>query len=169
MAQKWSILWKSIVASSLEATLFPYCRYIKTLDLRDLKNLLEDDQFKGKVLSEFFSGPLAQFHRTTEVRLPSGRKFKRLDFASIIDAVGEVVTKHTPMLDQISGELLSTSLIRWTPRLPRLETLEFYDGSPLEDDLLHASIHEHCPNFNSLSIYTWLVSLRMSTYCALLT
>jgi hypothetical protein len=83
-----------------------------------------------------------------------------------------VVTQHTPMLELISGErtlvppgcihscLLDTvssgALVRWTPRLPRLETLELWDGRPLEDELLHASIFEHCPQFNSLMIYTWI-------------
>lgn len=47
--QKWSILWRSIVASSLDATLFPYCRYIRSLDFRDLGYLLDDDQFRAKV------------------------------------------------------------------------------------------------------------------------
>lgn len=41
--QKWSILWHSIIASSLGITAFPYCRYIKTLDCRDLSYLLDDD------------------------------------------------------------------------------------------------------------------------------
>jgi hypothetical protein len=50
MVQRWSILWRSIVASALDATLFPYCRYIKLLDFRDLRYLLEDDQFRGKVM-----------------------------------------------------------------------------------------------------------------------
>lgn len=50
MVQKWSILWRSIIASSLDATLFPYCRYIKVLDLRDLRYLLEDDLFRGKTV-----------------------------------------------------------------------------------------------------------------------
>lgn len=49
VTQRWSILWKSIIASSLDATLFPYCRYIKTLDFRDLGNLFGDEQFRSKV------------------------------------------------------------------------------------------------------------------------
>lgn len=49
MVQKWSILWKSIINSSLDAALFPYCRYIRALDFRDLDNLLDDDQFKVKI------------------------------------------------------------------------------------------------------------------------
>lgn len=46
--QRWSILWRSIIASALDATLFPYCRYIKSLDFRDLGNLLDEDQFRNK-------------------------------------------------------------------------------------------------------------------------
>ncbi|KAF2661250.1 hypothetical protein K491DRAFT_562751, partial [Lophiostoma macrostomum CBS 122681] len=154
MVQRWSILWRSIIASALDATLFPYCRYIKLLDFRDLRYLLEDDQFKGKVIKEFFSEPMAQFHMTRKLRAP-GHKGPRLDESAILDAIGDVVTQHTPMLEIISGELLSDALVRWTPRLPRLQALELYAGTPLEDELVHASISEHCPQFHSLSIYTW--------------
>lgn len=51
--------------------------------------------------------------------------------------------------------VLSHALVCWAPRLLRLETLELYNGSPLEDEEVHASINKHCPYFNSLSIYTW--------------
>ncbi|KAF2263736.1 hypothetical protein CC78DRAFT_496246 [Lojkania enalia] len=161
MVQKWSILWRSIIASSLDATLFPYCRYIKLLDLRDLDQLLEDDQFKGKVQKQFFSKPLDRFFRTVETPYrKAGRTIARLNITSIIDAVGEAVTQHTPMLEIISGKILSHALVRWAPRLPRLQTLELYDGGPLEDELVHASIYEYCPQFNSLSIYTWQTDER---------
>jgi hypothetical protein len=52
--------------------------------------------------------------------------------------------------------VFSGALVRWTPRLPRLQTLELWDGKSLEDELVHASIYEHCPLFNSLMIYTWI-------------
>jgi hypothetical protein len=51
---KWSILWRSIIASSLNRTLFSYCRYIRVLSLRDLNYLLEDGKFRGKVLRSIF-------------------------------------------------------------------------------------------------------------------
>ncbi|KAF2111677.1 hypothetical protein BDV96DRAFT_464450, partial [Lophiotrema nucula] len=156
MVQKWSILWRSIIASSLDKTLFPYCKYIKTLDFRDLDNLLQDDYFKDATRRQFFSEPLKRFYLTVETPLRrSGRKYERLNNTGIIDAIGEVATQHTPMLESISGKLLSHALVRWAPRLPRLQSLELYDGEPLEDELVHASIYEHCPQFNSLSIYTW--------------
>ncbi|EUC45020.1 hypothetical protein COCMIDRAFT_96713 [Bipolaris oryzae ATCC 44560] len=153
--QKWSILWRSIVASSLGATLFPYCRYIRSLDFRDLGYLLEDDQFRAKISKQFFSGPLKQFEKTETLTNIKSRKFTRIKTADVIDAIGEVVTQHTPTLEVISGELQPGALVRWTPRLPRLQSLELWDGKPLEDELVHASIYEHCPHFNSLMIYTW--------------
>jgi hypothetical protein len=52
--------------------------------------------------------------------------------------------------------VFSGALVRWTPFLPRLQTLELWDGKPLEDELVHASIYEHCPQFSSLMIYTWI-------------
>ncbi|EMD89199.1 hypothetical protein COCC4DRAFT_138837 [Bipolaris maydis ATCC 48331] len=153
--QKWSILWRSIVASSLGATLFPYCRYIRSLDFRDLGYLLEDDQFRAKISKQFFAGPLKQFEKTETLTNIKGKKFTRIKTADVIDAIGEVVTQHTPTLEVISGELQPGALVRWTPRLPRLQSLELWDGKPLEDELVHASIYEHCPHFNSLMIYTW--------------
>ncbi|KAH6872942.1 hypothetical protein BKA58DRAFT_383136 [Alternaria rosae] len=154
--QKWSILWRSIVASALNVTLFPYCRYIKSLDFRDLGYLLDDDQFRAKVSKQFFSGPLKQFEKTETGTNIKGRKYTRIKTADIIDAIGEVVTQHTPTLEIISGELQPGALVRWTPRLPRLQSLELWDGKPLEEELVHASIYDHCPQFKSLMIYTWV-------------
>ena len=37
VVQKWSILWRTIILSGLNKTLFPYCKYIKVLDLDDLR------------------------------------------------------------------------------------------------------------------------------------
>lgn len=51
--------------------------------------------------------------------------------------------------------MLSSALVQWTPRLPRLQSLELWDGQSLEDELVHASINQYCPNFNSLMIYNW--------------
>ncbi|KAF2133319.1 hypothetical protein P153DRAFT_381751 [Dothidotthia symphoricarpi CBS 119687] len=153
--QRWSILWKSIVASSLGATLFPYCRYIRTLDFRDLGYLLDEEQFMSKVAKQFFTGPLKQFEKIETRTNIKGRKYVLLKIADIIDAIGEVVTQHTPTLETISGELLSDALMRWAPRLPRLQSLELWDGKPLEDELMHASMYEHCPQFKSLTIYKW--------------
>jgi len=49
IVRKWSQLWRSIILSSLNKTVFPYCRYIRALNFRDLRYLLEDSKFKGKI------------------------------------------------------------------------------------------------------------------------
>ena len=46
---KWAGLWRSLILSSLDKTVYPYCRYIRALNLRDLKELLEDWKFRGTV------------------------------------------------------------------------------------------------------------------------
>jgi hypothetical protein len=49
VVQKWSILWRTIILSALDKTILPYCKYIKVLDLDDLRLLFEDDRFRGKI------------------------------------------------------------------------------------------------------------------------
>lgn len=51
VVQKWSILWRSIILSSLGKTLFPYCKYIRGLDFRDLNSMLDDEMFRGEVMT----------------------------------------------------------------------------------------------------------------------
>jgi hypothetical protein len=98
---------------------------------------------------------MKQFHMTDIVTMHNGRTFERLNVKSIVNAIGEVVTQNTPTLEMISGQLSSTALIQWAPRVPRLQELELWDGSTLEDGLVAASIYENCPNFNSLMIFLW--------------
>lgn len=49
VTQKWSILWHSIILSCLGSTLFPYCKYVRVLDFRDLFDLFEEDGFRIQV------------------------------------------------------------------------------------------------------------------------
>lgn len=48
MIGKWAVLWKTITLSSLNKTLLPYSKYIRTLNLRDLDQLLQDRKFLDK-------------------------------------------------------------------------------------------------------------------------
>ena len=47
--QKWMIMWRSILLSTQDKTIFPYHQYIRHLDLRDLRHLLEDTKFRGAI------------------------------------------------------------------------------------------------------------------------
>ncbi|GME58462.1 hypothetical protein GTA08_BOTSDO05852 [Neofusicoccum parvum] len=167
MIQKWSIMWRSIIASSIGATAFPYCRYIKTLDFRDLSYLLEEDKFRTALrgdisksvtpmlllLMKFFAGEMSQF----KIMAPSkpGRKKRPepFDIDAVVDAIGEAVTQHTPSLEQITGNVKPSALVKWAPRLPRLTSLQLWEGKALGDPAAQEAIITHCPKFDALSFY----------------
>jgi len=158
VCQRWSILWRSIILSAMGKTLFPYCQFIRALDMRDFNHLLEDDRFKGRIREHFFSGDLKRFHLEVVQKLPvrakanDWRRRPRLDNPAITHAVGELLTEKTPIVDTISGPITPTSLRRWIPRLPRLRSLELYDGSGLDGEVAEL-LRIHCPKFNACSIF----------------
>jgi hypothetical protein len=47
--RKWSLLWRSIILSCLGKTLFPYCRYIRDLNLSDLEALFDNQKFRSSI------------------------------------------------------------------------------------------------------------------------
>lgn len=47
--KKWAGLWKTLILSSLDKTFFPYSRYIRTLNLQDLGELLQESKFRDLV------------------------------------------------------------------------------------------------------------------------
>lgn len=58
---KWALMWKSIIGSSIGITAYPYCLYIRVLDLRNLADLIMDPVFQNVALDSFFDGYMAQF------------------------------------------------------------------------------------------------------------
>ncbi|KAI9795594.1 MAG: hypothetical protein M1833_006915 [Piccolia ochrophora] len=158
MVQKWALMWRSIILSSLGKTLFPYCRYTRALDLRDLEYLFDDGRFRGTADRQFFAGDLAQFNIEADTPKKPTSKSKaprRLNVPSVLDRIGEVVTKETPILEELSGRISSKALPQWTSRLPRLQSLELWQGEALAEGA-QDSIHAHCPLFKRLAIYQWL-------------
>lgn len=153
--QRWSILWRSIILSTFEQTVFPYSRYLRALDLRDLESLIEDERFRGKIERTFFSGKLREFHFTQVV----GKKtrYSRLDTRKIVPALGDRITHHSPLLEAISEsanvDILAGALADWAPRLTHLTSLEFGDGKALANETIRSVLHAHCPNLNTLRIF----------------
>lgn len=43
----WVDLWRAVILSSLDKTLYPYCHYIRTLDLSNLERLMSHSKFGG--------------------------------------------------------------------------------------------------------------------------
>jgi len=150
--RKWTVLWRSIILSSLDGhrTYKPYCRYIRTLDLRNLSTMLEDLKFTGAVSKAFFAHGLEPFHFTK-------REFKRaaIDVVPTVNAVGEAVTAKTTLLEEIDGHLSPAFLPRWISRSPKLETVVLWRGDALANDA-GVAIASNCENFRSLTIHEWL-------------
>ncbi|KAH0831639.1 hypothetical protein AYO21_01836 [Fonsecaea monophora] len=149
--RKWTVLWRSITLSSLDdhTTYKPYCRYIKTLDFRNLSLMLEDPKFTGPVRKQFFAGKLQPFH------FPK-TEYKRqvVDVVATVNAIGDAVTTKTTLLEEIDGHISPGFLPRWISRSPKLQTMVLWKGDALVNGA-GAAIAEHCDNFHSLTLREW--------------
>lgn len=147
-------LWRSIIASSLGKTLFPYCCWIKALRLGNLLLHLEDlARGNPRLKAQFFKPPLGklQIHR--------GRG-KALDLEAIIVQVANMVTEcirssadheaRRTGITTLEGPYLPTAnLPTWVSSLSSLTSLSVRDGSVLTSDVACA-IRTNCPAFREL-------------------
>lgn len=78
----------------------------------------------------------------------------------MIAAIGEAITRDSPILEKLSGNILSSSLGIWASRLPRLQSLELWNGKALSEGA-EDIIAVHCPSFKALSIYQWYVYFKI--------
>jgi len=154
---RWSILWRTIILSALDKTLYPYCRHLRELDLQDLGGLLDrldETKFK-KVSQQFFAGDLARFHHVMRTTRKSGAS--RLDLKAILTDVGDLLTQKAPMLEAISepasSDVLSTALPGWAARLSHLQELSLWNGITLKDEALQNLLRVYCPKLQVLSIF----------------
>ncbi|KAL8922635.1 MAG: hypothetical protein Q9172_003509 [Xanthocarpia lactea] len=135
--------------SALGKTLFPYTRYIRTLNLEDLEELLQDTKFKNQVSSMFFEGELA-LHK---IQTTGPKKNQRLDPGRTSNTLGDIITTSTPMLEELSGKIENDALLRWIPRTPRLRLLNpWYGGTLVGAGPL---LRRHCHAFKTLSFWGW--------------
>ncbi|KAF4624701.1 hypothetical protein G7Y89_g13467 [Cudoniella acicularis] len=167
---KWALQWKSIIQSSLGITAYPYCLYIRALDLRNLKDLLDDPSFEDVAQKTFFEKEMGKFMREPET--PSKGKKKggktrktRNDIPQILEGVGEsiinFVSEHASRnqskvaLDDLAGDINAESLVKWTSRISKLKSLTVWDGSALGSSVA-SSIVNNCDGFDDLTFYTCL-------------
>lgn len=155
----------SVIRSSLGSTYYPYCLYIRSLNLTDFNNVLDDSAFIGPVRDAFFEGDMAQFLTLldTPAKRKSGRNgLVRLNRDIIIDLVGESITNYisraaaenssTAALEQLHGATTARSLELWTSRLSRLRSLQVWDGA-IFNEKVAAAIHKNCFEFAELEMY----------------
>ncbi|KAF2225586.1 hypothetical protein BDZ85DRAFT_68484 [Elsinoe ampelina] len=161
--QRWSILWRSIILSTMDKTLYPYGQYLRVLDLRDLYNLLDDDKFRGKILNYFFSGDLKYLHMTMDTPVSKrGPRRPRLNVQSIVLSIADSITKHAIKLEELTEpvavgvDLLPNCLKQLSPRLRHLQVIQLSDGKTLADFALQDLLISSCPLLHRVEIYRWM-------------
>jgi hypothetical protein len=147
-------LWRSIIASSLGKTLFPYCTWIKALKLGNLYSQLED-------LARDNPGLKAQFFRPPLEKLQIWRgRGRALNLEAIIVEVANLVTdcirtsanqedKRVGITTLEGFYLPTANLPKWVSGLSNLTSLSVRDGSVLNSDVACA-LRANCPVFREV-------------------
>ena len=150
--EAWINLWRSLILSSLGETYQPYCHFVRVLDFRDLRQLLEqlDEEkhnrrrkkedhraqfFQGRV-NDFFFAAKGAAGRTTTLKM---------QVTATLEQIGDQLTMDTPMLEELMADVSSDALQRWIPRLRHLREVRCWDGSTIEDT--GESLAQSCPHF----------------------
>ena len=115
--------------------------------------LFQDKNFKDRVSTMFFSGELAQHKVETRSGFKKHPNRLLLDGVATLNALGEIITRKTTMLEELSGKILNDSLLQWASRLPRLKSLNLWDGGALVG--AGSKLHEYCHSFNTLKFWSW--------------
>jgi hypothetical protein len=170
--RRWALLWRSIIRSSLDTTYKPYCMYMRSLNLDNLRDLLQEGRFLGKIEQEFFAGDLQDFYLRKEVTSPQPSKGRRktrwvIDLVPVLHRVGEAITKKTILLEELRGAISWDFLPIWIRRSPRLQGLHLQDGQALVMDA-QTALKENCPSMKTLTLFTWTGSNADNHLAALL-
>ncbi|KUJ11759.1 uncharacterized protein LY89DRAFT_654533 [Mollisia scopiformis] len=164
----WALQWKSITRSSLGNTAYPYCLWIRSLDLRNLSYLLEDNMFR-EAQESFFAEDMAGFLKAPEtpmkLKVRGAKAKKRLDIQSVLELIGESITsfiseaasqnRATVAVEDLSGDIRATVLPKWVSRMSKLKSMTLWDGGALNADVAEA-ITKSCHNFDDLTFYLCL-------------
>lgn len=117
--------------------MFPYASYLRFVNLRDLDNLInQTPRFRLKIEKYFFHD-------------------LRLQHKTVVEGFGDAIIEQNAMIEGVSGKLGIDALQRWTSRLPRLRSLDLYEGEALAHEKTQQLICEKCPYFRELEILFW--------------
>ncbi|KAI0455266.1 hypothetical protein F5B21DRAFT_472557 [Xylaria acuta] len=161
-------LWKSIILSSREATLYPYCAYTRVLSLGSLADCLDDIRVDFPLYEFFFDRSMQHFLVLKEGHFISRAKGSRLrphpfDFPAIVSRCADSITQYIQALADTNGTSVALThleasvfprdtLPTWIRRLGALRSLQLQDGSVLGLEAASA-ILESCPQFSELTCF----------------
>ncbi|KAK4174010.1 hypothetical protein QBC36DRAFT_334604 [Triangularia setosa] len=149
-------LWRSIIASSLGHTRYPYCCWIKSLKLGNLHSILDDLSRNNSALkAQFFQGPMQGFMimlRGQQLNLDSIVLEVANSITSYIRTAADQAGKPVA-LTTLEGHYFPTaSLVNWISALSCLISLVIRDGSVLTADVARA-LQANCPSFKHIQCY----------------
>ncbi|KAI8944992.1 hypothetical protein F4801DRAFT_157390 [Xylaria longipes] len=161
-------LWKSIILSSREATLYPYCAYTRVLSLGSLVECLDDIRVDLPLHEFFFDTSMQHFLVLKEGLLLSFVRGTRprpqpFDLPAIVSRCADSITQYIQALADINGTSVALThleasvfprdtLPTWLRRLGALRSLQLQDGSVLGLEAASA-IAEFCPQFSELTCF----------------
>ncbi|PKY01506.1 hypothetical protein P168DRAFT_258083 [Aspergillus campestris IBT 28561] len=155
--QKWALMWRSILLSTIDQTYLPYHSYIRYLDLDDLSYLLGNAMFKGRIKENFFTEELIDlasnvYESKGSKRLRSSRTLAENE--RLVIKFGSAIVRKTNSLREMSCNIPPSVLSSWLEDLPLLQAMTIWSGTALTQ---HAGnqIRSHCPDFKQLTIYAW--------------
>ena len=146
-------LWRSIIASSLGATLYPYCCWSKTLMFDSLHFCLEclagDDN--SRLRARLFSPPLEKFQIRRGGTLDLDAIVAKMT-GSVMDCIrrfADEEDRHAGLEALHCSDLSAAMLPSWVSKLFHLTSLSVPDGSVLTAEVARA-IRAHCPAFSEV-------------------
>lgn len=158
------LLWRSIIMSSLGKTLYPYCLWIKALDIGNLQFQLSRLVNEPDLRPKFYSPPLDYLEVLDKSKTSDSDDMPGSN-ALLFEVTNEITKYIKSMADQGQGLAkvvslrdpnlgYSTSSVHfpiWVSRLAGLTTLYLFEGSHIEDHIA-ASLVQHCPAFKHLYV-----------------
>ncbi|KAI1002502.1 hypothetical protein K3495_g5699 [Podosphaera aphanis] len=155
------ILWKSIIFSSFDKTAFPYCLYIRSLNLN-----LEDFKIYANDCHEIFPDTLfaAEMEGLVTYKkcyVPT-KCLNYIDIQKTSELIEEFILSYICDAARKSGTIAHLErltwhsdagmLTKWVSHFPKLKALAISSGTTSSLDDLAEAISYNCPEFQSLRV-----------------
>ncbi len=161
--RKLTTLWRTLILSCTQKTLFPYALWIRILRLSNLRETLSDLAPYPSLRDAFFNGDMAGFSIVDDNSKLTRQNRPRLNIQAITASVGDTITafvkdaaereNKSVALAHLEDEYIPMGVLHmWVSRLSTLVAISTRDGSVMGPRVA-AAIRDHCPNFRELSCF----------------
>ncbi|KAI0393118.1 hypothetical protein F5Y17DRAFT_433759 [Xylariaceae sp. FL0594] len=149
--------WRSLVLSSLGATLYPYCTYLRLLHLTGLLECIDEMPRDAELRGIFFDRPMKVLLGCEDaVRAIKDETWRD----QLLFQCANSIVKYIRNFADTNGSSVSLThleapfiprelFLAWVRYLPNLESLRLQDGSILDAEVAKA-VSESCPRFSDL-------------------